>query len=82
MIVSKFRMMKKPEYKKGYLNVFPNSKHQDRKDGFGCASLSPKSLGPVQHTMPNLPPAFNIENYHQFAKFWAFELDKNNNILR
>lgn len=79
--VSKLRMMKSPEYFKGYLNVFPNYKHENRKDGFGCKSLSPKSMGPVGHQMPNLPPAKNIENYHQFAKFWKFEMDKNGNIL-
>lgn len=81
VIVSKFRMMKQPVYKQGYLNVFPNFKHQYRKDGFGCARLSPKSLGPVIHTMPNLPPALNIENYHQGAKFWKFELNESGDIL-
>ena len=73
--------MKQPVYKPGYLNVFPNFKHQHRKDGFGCARLSPKSLGPVIHTMPNLPPALNIENYHQGAKFWKFELSRSGDIL-
>jgi len=81
VICSKLRMMKMPDYIKGYLNIFPNYKHQNRKDGFGCARLSPKSLGPIMHSMPNLPPAKNLENYHQFAKFWKFELDKDNQIL-
>ena len=67
-------MMKKPELIDGYLNVFPNYKHQNRKDGYGCAKLSPKSLGPVNHGMPNLPIAKNIENYHQFAKFWDYSI--------
>lgn len=81
VIVSKMYMMKEPIYVKGYLNVYPNYKHQNRKDGYGCMKLSPKSLGPVCHNMPGLPNATTIENYHQFAKFWKFELDKNNNIL-
>ena len=81
VIVSKLIMMKNPEYVKGYLNVFSNYKHQNRKDGFGCMKLSPKSLGPVDHGMPNLPPAKTIENYHQFAKFWKFELDSEGKIL-
>lgn len=81
IIVSKMYMMKNPEHVKGYLNVFPNYKHQNRKDGFGCMRLSPKSLGPVEHNMPGLPAATTLENYHQFAKFWKFELDENNNIL-
>jgi len=45
VIVSKMFMMKNPEYVKGYLNVFPNYKDQNRKGGFGCMSLNPKSLG-------------------------------------
>jgi hypothetical protein len=79
--VSKLRMMKKPDDITGYLKVFPNFKHQNRKDGFGCSSLSPKSLGPVKHKMPNLPTAQNIENYHQFAKVFKFELDNDEKIL-
>jgi len=81
VIVSKLRMMKPPEYVPGYLNVFPNYKHENRQDGFGCSRLSPKSLGPVEHNMPNLPPATTIENFHQFSKFWKFELDEKGNIL-
>ena len=46
VIVCKMKMMKSPDYNKGYLNVFPNFKHQFRTDGFGCSSLSPMSLGP------------------------------------
>ncbi len=80
VIVTKMHMMKSPVYVSGYVNVFPNFKHQNRKDGFGCARLSPKSLGPVEHGMPGIPPAGTIENYHQFAKFWEFELDEQGQI--
>lgn len=80
LVCSKLRMMKKPEDIKGYLKVFPNFKHQNRKDGFGCSSLSPKALGPINHNMLNLPPAKNLENYHQFSKFFLFEV-KDNIIL-
>ena len=80
VVVAKMLMMKQPNYKKGYLNVFPNFKHQHRKDGFGCCRLSPKSLGPVIHQMPHLPDSKNLENFHQFSKFWKFELDENNSI--
>lgn len=76
VIVSKLKMMKKPDQVAGYLAIFPNFLHKNRKDGFGCPSLSPKSIGPIIHHMPNLPPAKNLENYHQFAKFWQFELDE------
>lgn len=75
VLVSKLKMMQKPELIKGYINVYPNYKHQNRTDGFGCSMLSPKSLGPIEHNMSNLPTAKNLENYHQFAKFWEFELD-------
>ena len=72
--------MKKPGLVNGYLNVFPNYKHQNREDGYGCANLSPKSMGPINHKMPNLPSAKNLENYHQFAKFWDFEFDSSGKI--
>jgi len=81
LVCSKLRMMKKPEDIKGYLKVFPNFKHQNRKDGFGCSSLSPKALGPITHNMPGIPPAKNLENYHQFSKFFPFEV-KNDLILK
>ena len=81
VLVSKMKMMKSPTYIKGYLNIFPNYKHQNRKDGYGCMKLSPKSLGPINHNMPCLPVSLNLENFHQFAKFWKFELDKNNKII-
>ena len=45
-----------------------------------CMKLSPKSLGPIHHEMPGLPPAQNLENFHQFAKFWKFELDDDGDI--
>lgn len=60
----------------GYLNVFPNNKHQNRKDGFGCCSLSPMRLGPVIHNQPGLPDAKNIENFHQGNKCFPSEVDK------
>jgi len=69
----KLRMMREPELVAGFHLVFPNNKHQERRDGFGCASLSPMRLGPVLHGQPGLPPAQNIENYHQFNKCFVFE---------
>lgn len=71
----KMYMMKQVPLKYGYLNIFPNNKHQSRKDGFGCASLSPMRLGPVNHKQPGLPKAKNIENYHQFSKCWPNEVE-------
>jgi hypothetical protein len=80
IIITKLKMLKPPVYIEGYRLIFPNYKHQNRKDGFGCMKLSPKSLGPVIHNMPNLPIAENLENFHQYAKFWKFELDEEGNI--
>lgn len=82
VICSKLGMMKQPDHYDGYLKVFPNFKHQNRKDGFGCMSLSPKSLGPVNHIMSNLPIAKSIENYHQGAKIFNGEVDGNNQIKK
>lgn len=79
VIVTKLRMMRAPEYHKGYLKVFPNFKHQGRKDGYGCKKLSPMFLGPVNHGQPGLPPALNIENFHQGSKCFEEETDKDGN---
>ena len=75
--VSKLKMMGTVPHKEGYLSIFPNAKHGSRKDGLGMPELSPKVLGPVEHVMPNLPVALNLENYHQHAKVWPFELNNN-----
>jgi len=74
LTVSKLRMMREPDHVDGVLNVFPNNKHQNRKDGFGCASLSPMRLGPVKHGQPGVPEALSIENYHQFNKVFPSDL--------
>jgi len=72
-------MMKSVPLVKGYLNVFPNYKDQNRKYGFGCSSLSPKSMGPVFHGQPNLPIALNLENFFQGSKVYRNEININNN---
>lgn len=79
VICTKMLMMKNPFNKPGYLMIFPNFKHKNRKDGIGLPSLSPKSIGPINHKMPNLPPAKNLENYHQFAKVFSCEVDEDGN---
>ena len=72
-------MMGSVPLKKGAMNVFPNNKHENRKDGYGCCELSPMRLGPVKHRQPGLPEAENIENYHQFNKVWPCETDEEGN---
>ena len=66
-------------YREGFLAVFPNFKHGKTKEGFGCASLSPKAMGPIAHCMPNLPDATSIENYHQFSKVFPSDADADRN---
>lgn len=73
----KLRMLQLPLLQPGVQNVFPNNKHANRTDGFGCPSLSPMRLGPVAHGQSGLPDALNIENYHQFNKCFQFELEEN-----
>ncbi len=79
VVLSRLIMMKKPENIEGYLKVFPNFRHQHRKDGFGCSSLSPMSLGPINHGQPGLPPSLNLENFHQGNKVFKEEVDVNIN---
>ena len=60
----------------GILNVFPNDKHGNRRDGLGLCKLSPKQLGPVFHGQPGLPdPATCVENLHQANKVFPTEVD-------
>lgn len=77
----KMRMMKPVPLREGFLLVFPNNRHQNRVDGFGCASLSPMQLGPVKHGQKGLPDALTIENYHQFNKCFPVEVDEKNDPL-
>jgi len=79
VVLSRLQMIKNPENMPGFLKVFPNYKHQNRKDGFGCMRLSPKSLGPVEHGQPGLPPAKNLENFHQGSKCFQIEADEKGN---
>ena len=49
-----------------FLRVFPNYKHQERSDGFGCSSLSPMSI-------PIPCEATSLENYYQGSKKFSHE---------
>lgn len=86
VILTKMRMMKGVELKKGYMNVFPNYLHGKRKDGLGLPELSPKDMGPIEHGQPGLPVALNLENFHQGNKVFKPEVSggkfPNFNILK
>ncbi len=78
----KMQMMKEVPLIDGWRNVFPNNKHQTRKDGYGCAELSPMQLGPVLHCQPGLPCSMNVENYHQANKVYPNEVETVDNGTR
>lgn len=71
----------KPQDILGFHKIFPNFKHQNRLDGFGCKSLSPKAMGPILHCQPGLPRAENLENLHQSNKVFESEADSEGNPL-
>lgn len=73
VVCEKMKMMKTPTDIPGYLKVFPNYKHQNRRDGFGCSDLSPKKMGPIEHREPGMPVALNLENFHQGSKVFPHE---------
>jgi hypothetical protein len=76
VICCKLYMMKPVELVKGYINIFPNFKHANRIDGIGLPSLSPKSIGPINHGQPNLPISLNLENFHQGNKVFTNEVSE------
>lgn len=73
----KLFMMKTPVLVPGFRNVLPNyrAKESPGSPALCMPDLSPKSLGPVHHGQPGLPPALSIENYHQFNKVFPCEVD-------
>lgn len=74
----RLQMMKPLPILPGSFVVLPNAKansHQCPGLVWACPQLSPMRLGPVDHSQPGLPPAKNIENFHQFNKVFWSELD-------
>lgn len=82
VICTKIRMMKECPTISEFLKVYPNYKHQNKEDGFGCSSLSPMSIGPVDTKQPGLPPAKNLENMHQGNKVFPSEVDAKGEIKK
>lgn len=81
IICYKMLMMKNVSLKNTYVNIFPNFKHGGRKDGIGMPSLSPMSIGPINHGQPGLPMALNLENFHQGNKVFSCETNEKGDIL-
>ena len=82
VVLERMLMLRAPRDLPGYLKVFPNFRHQHRKDGLGCSSLSPMSLGPVRHGQPGLPDSLSIENFFQASKCFREEADEAGNPAR
>jgi hypothetical protein len=75
VVCTKLKMRHPPEHIDGYRKVFPNYRHANRADGYGCATLSPMSMGPIKHGQPGLPDAQNLENLHQANKVFMSEVN-------
>jgi hypothetical protein len=72
----KLAMMRPVPVEKGFFTILPNNKAHSRGElVLAMNELSPMRLGPVEHRQPDLPPAQNIENFHQFNKVFASEVD-------
>jgi hypothetical protein len=82
VICEGLRIMKEVPHHDGYLKIFPNFKHQNRNDGVGMKSLSPMSLGPIDHGQPGLPVALNLENFHQQSKMYKAEADEDGHVTK
>ena len=81
VICSKMTMMKKVCHVNGYISIFPNCKHGNRKDGIGLPELSPMKLGPIICFWDNDLQSHNLENYWQCSKLYPsqkLECDNNN----
>jgi hypothetical protein len=73
----KLGMMKPTPLVSGYFTVLPNRRAKSKGDVvWAMPALSPMVLGPVEHGQPGLDPAENLENFHQFNKVFAAELDE------
>jgi hypothetical protein len=80
----RLQMMKGPELIQGFINVFPNNRAGNRKDGLGMPELSPMRLGPVtqaMHRQPGVRDAASIEAFHQGNKAFKTEVDAKGNPL-
>ena len=74
LCLEKMKMMKATPDRPGYIKVYPNYQDGNKRDGLGMPSLSPKSIGPIYHGQPGLPPAINLENLHQGNKCYSKEM--------
>jgi len=78
VICYKMKMMKAPPLEDGYVNVYLSDRHCSSAPicGLHLPSLGPKTLGPVHHNQPHLPPAVNLENWFHANKVYVFEIDE------
>ena len=74
VMCTKMSMMKEVNHTEGYLSVYPNKKHGNRKDGLGLPALSPMNLGPIDSKQPNLPISHNLENFWYASKLFPSQI--------
>lgn len=80
----KLQMMVLCPLEEGWVNVIPNKKGTSGNRGIIMPFLSPMAIGPVLPKVTgvdeHLPPAKNIENFHQGSKVFSMDLDDNGRI--
>lgn len=82
VFIARMRMMKSKPVREGCFTVLPNYRAGSGTQLFwAMPALSPMMLGPVEHGQPGLPPALNLENFHQFNKVFRSEVDENGDPL-
>ena len=78
----KLRMMKPIPMEDGCFTILPNRKAVSKYDVvLTMPALSPMVLGPVIHNQPGLEPALTLENFHQFNKVFASEVNEKGDPL-
>lgn len=76
VMTTKIHGMKNPKHTEGFMSIFPNFAHENRKDGVGMSSLSPMKIGPIGHYCPDVGPAGSLEKLWQGSKQYNCESNK------
>lgn len=80
IILQRMLFRRSLSYPDGYVPIFPNRRHQNRKDGFGCSSLFPMAM-PDTHSLKikvgkQIWEATCLENFWQGAKVFDKDIDE------
>lgn len=80
VLYTKMKIMKTVPFVEGYVNVFPNIKHEQRTDGLGFSSLSPKSICNIEHHQPLLSRCPTLELYYMANKVFSFDVNEEGHL--